>query len=646
MLIPSWLRAVSKSAIRCRTAHRASARLRLDRLESRDVPSLVPLAAEFQVSTNSTFGAAHPAVTMHPDGGFNAVWDERDSDSWGVFARRYNSAGQPHNSPLQINTLTTGSQFVWRRSMASDAIGNSIVVWQSSTSGVYARRFAADGTALGPEFLLNTFPFASGQATEPTVAMNASGRFVATWIDYRNGSWDTYARVFDSAGLALSDEFQVNQFTPGSQYGSLAAIADDGSFVVVWQSSEGSESDIQGRRYASDGTPLGAEFPIPAFSDGVQGSPTVAMDSAGNFVVGWEGPGPGNSRAIFARRFNNTGEAQGPEFVVKSSLTGNQTNPNVAMAPNGNFAFAWGSEDSTSPGLLLRGFNAAGIPQGTQQVVSTNFQGDFPAIAMGSDGDVVVAWQRFAAGSKPNQPSVLRIFARRFEETGPTPPAISIGHIGVAEGNSGSTNASFNVTLSAPSTQTVTVQYLTANGTALAGNDYWSTAGALTFEPGQVTKTVQVPIIGDLVGEPNESFSVNLSNPVNATIADGQGFGTIVDDEPRISIGSVSQNEGNSGPTQFRFTVTLSASFSQTVKMQYRTLNGTASSNGGQADFVAKTGLLEFLPGETQAFIDIIVNGDTKRENGETFSVELFNLSSGNAWFRDNLGEGMIQNDD
>ncbi len=79
------------------------------------------------------------------------------------------------------------------------------------------------------------------------------------------------------------------------------------------------------------------------------------------------------------------------------------------------------------------------------------------------------------------------------------------------------------MTLSATSTQTVTVQYATANGTATAGSDYTTTSGTLTFTPGQLTQTVPVPVLGDTVFEPTETFVVNLSNPINATIGDGQG---------------------------------------------------------------------------------------------------------------------------
>lgn len=110
-------------------------------------------------------------------------------------------------------------------------------------------------------------------------------------------------------------------------------------------------------------------------------------------------------------------------------------------------------------------------------------------------------------------------------------PRISINNVTVTEGNSGLTNATFTVTLSAASSQTATVQYATANGTAIAPADYTAKSGTLTFAPGQVSKTIVIPIRGDLAQEANETFKVNLSAPTKATISDAQGIGTIINND-------------------------------------------------------------------------------------------------------------------
>ena len=236
------------------------------------------------------------------------------------------------------------------------------------------------------------------------------------------------------------------------------------------------------------------------------------------------------------------------------------------------------------------------------------------------------------------------LYGNRAIPFDPNTPQLQIRGVSVTEGNTGAVAAQFAVTLSAASTQTVTVAYATADGTATAGSDYQAASGKLTFAPGETSKTVSVLVKGDRLAEPNETFFVNLSNPSNATIADGHGVGTILDDEPRISVGDVSKKEGKKGQTTlFTFTVTLSAAYDQPVTMSFQTVNGTAKTSGN--DYVAKTGKLTFAPGETTKTITIAVKGDGMKEANETFYLDLFGNSS-NSLFTKSRGIGTILNDD
>jgi LPXTG-site transpeptidase (sortase) family protein len=96
--------------------------------------------------------------------------------------------------------------------------------------------------------------------------------------------------------------------------------------------------------------------------------------------------------------------------------------------------------------------------------------------------------------------------------------------------------ATFTVSLSNPSSSTITVDYGTSDNTAIAGADYTTTSNVLTFAPGETSKTLGVPILEDLIDEPAETFFVNLSNPTNSTITDPTGVGTILDNDPIPSI--------------------------------------------------------------------------------------------------------------
>ncbi len=221
-------------------------------------------------------------------------------------------------------------------------------------------------------------------------------------------------------------------------------------------------------------------------------------------------------------------------------------------------------------------------------------------------------------------------------------PMLSIGNATMTEGNTGTANAVFTVSLSTASSQTVTVRYATANGTAAAGSDYTAVSGTLTFTPGQLTRTIAVPVLGDTVVEPNETFVVNLSDPINATLADGQGTGTILDnDGPMLSIGNATVTEGNTGTTNAVFTVSLSTASSQTVTVRYATANGTATAG---SDYTAVSGTLTFAPGQLTRTIAVPVLGDTVVEPNETFVVNL--TSPTNATLSDSQGTGTILNND
>jgi urease beta subunit len=223
-------------------------------------------------------------------------------------------------------------------------------------------------------------------------------------------------------------------------------------------------------------------------------------------------------------------------------------------------------------------------------------------------------------------------------------PTILISDAAVTEGHVGTRAVGFTVTLSAPYDRVVTVDFATADSLAAAGSDYQATGGTLTFEPGQTTKTVLVPVNGDRLGEPDETFVVNLSSPTNAIIADGQGVGRILDDEPRISVTDVTKAEGGRNKTTlFTFTVTLSAAYDQSVTVSYRTLDVSATTSDN--DYIAKSGTLTFAPGETTKTITIEVKGDRKKEGNEYFLLDLYD-NCGNSWFTKNRGEGWILNDD
>ena len=218
-----------------------------------------------------------------------------------------------------------------------------------------------------------------------------------------------------------------------------------------------------------------------------------------------------------------------------------------------------------------------------------------------------------------------------------------IADLSKAEGNVGMTMFSFPVVLDvAPAAnQIFTVDYATSSGTA-DGNDYSSAGPAtLTFQPGQTSATITVRVFGDFTPEADETFFVNLSNPLlitNGVAAPGhlsrtQATGTILNDDTTslsASIAGVSHAEGNSGTTLFTFPATLNAApaAGQFFTVDYQTtLAGSGAGFADGNDFQAAAGTLTFLAGSTTPTgpLTVVVFGDTKVEPNETFNVTLSN---------------------
>src|SRR5436190_31392 len=155
-------------------------------------------------------------------------------------------------------------------------------------------------------------------------------------------------------------------------------------------------------------------------------------------------------------------------------------------------------------------------------------------------------------------------------------PELSVTAMTEAEGNSGTTDFTFHVTLSTASGTTTTVKYETRvspDGTAVAGEDYVATSGALTFAPGETDKTFTVPVNGDSLYEADERFRAFIFQASGATIVKSSALATIKNDDaaPTLSVADATVTEGNSGTTNLAFTVTLSAPSGKTTTVKYQT---------------------------------------------------------------------------
>jgi hypothetical protein len=234
------------------------------------------------------------------------------------------------------------------------------------------------------------------------------------------------------------------------------------------------------------------------------------------------------------------------------------------------------------------------------------------------------------------RPATCRLAVESLEDRCTPAAVLSVWDAMVLEGNTGTQNAVVTVTLSEPHSNVVSVNYRTADGTAIAGSDYNAVSGTLTFAKNQMSKTILVPVIGDRVPEPDRYFFVRLdSSKAGAKIANGQAVVTIVDDEPRVSINDVSAVEGNSGTTPFTFTISLSRAYDLPVTVDWATANGTAIAG---LDYAAAGDQWTFTPGQTSKQITVAVTGDRLPEPDKTFFV---NLSTPNSYAAISRGMGV-----
>ena len=265
-----------------------------------------PHGQEFQVNSYTTSYQGNPAVAADATGNFVVVWaGYGEWDYSGVFGQRYDSAGTPRGQEFKVNTYTTGPQTA--PAIAGDGAGNFVVVWssygqESDYFGVFGQRYDSAGTPQGGEFQVNssTIYFDLGEAAPaPAVAMDADGDSLVVWNSFDDEyEFGVFGQRYDSSGAAQGGEFQVNSAPICSYYypGDPALAADAaGNFVIVWEgcAEDSAYYGVFGRRYDSSGAAQGNEFQINSTDLSFSGTddfgdPAIAADGNGNFVVVWE----------------------------------------------------------------------------------------------------------------------------------------------------------------------------------------------------------------------------------------------------------------------------------------------------------------------------------------------------------------------
>jgi hypothetical protein len=377
-------------------------------------------------------------------------------------------------------------------------------------------------------------------------------------------------------------------------------------------------SDQAGPAYVDDWQGYSSSFPDPSEAKSViqndDAVPTLSIDDA---VATEKGPGTSTSQLLFTVTLS---EASG--LLISVPFT---TSDGTATLADNDYA-------APPPATLVF------TPGTTAQTVTVTLNDDAKNEADEAFSVVL---------GTPTNAGLLKQTGVGTIVNDDAAPTLAIADGFVTEGNSGQASLNFVVSLSAVSGQNVSVNYTTADGTALASDsDFASATGTLAFAAGETSKTVAVAVNGDTKFEADETFKLDLvaGSAVNATILDGQASGSILNDDtaPVVTVGDVTLTEGNAGSAVAVFPVALSNATSQGVTVNFSTADASASAADG--DYVPLTGTLVFNPGVTAGEIRITVNADTKSEGDETLLVNLG--AATNAGVGDSQGVATIVDDD
>ncbi len=375
--------------------------------------------AEFQVNTHTTYDQKNAAIAMDEGGNFVVVWSSygQDGSSNGVFGQLFDPNCSQLGEEFQINATSSGNQ--GEPAVAMDAAAGFVVAWQGpgfveeDQEDIFAQRFDPNGLPIGGEFRVNSL--ADDQQLFPSVAINDNGTFIVVWESSNipeQGDKSICGRLYDSNGVEFGAQFFINAESLVCRYPDVAADAN-GNFAVVWLVDK-SRNSIMARMFDPNGTPRTDMFEVSTIGFSSITEPSIAMDAAGNFVVAWDGdPNLAGLDDIHARMYDVNGTSISEQFLVNATAVGAQQYPQAAMNDDGEFVIIWDCRidpnSESERDIFGRRFDSLGEPLGDEFQINTFVADDQrnPAVAIGPDGRFVAVWQSYAQDT-----SRYGIFAR------------------------------------------------------------------------------------------------------------------------------------------------------------------------------------------------------------------------------------------
>jgi hypothetical protein len=344
-----------------------------------------------------------PSLAYNDSGHYMLTWISIPQDDGlpGVYGRLFYQNGYPIGPEFQVNNFWNPVEYPAIAGSPSGFVVAWGSLWQEGgvSGAVTARLFNSWGDPLGDEFRVNEYTW--DFQGNPDVAMDAQGRFIITWQSWEQDGdgYGVFARIFNSNGDPDGSEFQVTSSSLGHQAQPAVAAASDGGFIIIWRScrDETAHSGIFGQRFDRFGNPLGPEFQANFTTFGTAESPDIDIDSLGNFYISWHHNYlDENGYDIYVRTFDSTGTLRSEEIRVNSSASGMQVFPSLSCTQEGEFLVSWLDRNENIQ-IKGRTFDAYGNPLSDTFLVSSaqNVLRDYPDAKLINLNNMVFTWQEY-----------------------------------------------------------------------------------------------------------------------------------------------------------------------------------------------------------------------------------------------------------
>lgn len=383
---------------------------------------LTVTGAEQQVGGALGGNQTAPAITSLHDGGFMLFWTGPGLPGFQteVFAQRFFAAGSSAAPAFRVNTDPAEFQDSVAATTLRDGTG-VLAVWRSAGPGfsdILVQRYDTAGNPAEGPFAVSTSA-SIALANAPAITSLANDGALAAWTSTgEDGAGDgIMGRVLSAGGFGSGSPFVLNTTTAGNQSDPAAAQSGSGAALVVWTGTDADGEGVYGRRFDGDGVALGNDFLVNQTTLNAQNQPAVAALEGGGYVVAWLSFGGGGFGNVYARQFNANGSAAGGEFLVNVDTTFNgQLFPNVAALADGGFLVSWADFDNLFPNdaaVVGQRYDAAGDAMGGAFRLSGTVPGDqiLPVVAGLAGGGFTAAWQSPQLGDAD-------IFTRLFDAGG------------------------------------------------------------------------------------------------------------------------------------------------------------------------------------------------------------------------------------